>query len=83
MCCGCVSGKCHALSHYRFSRASEFLTNSSNAFFELILFYFNSCLNPVIYALFYSRFRKAVKLIVTLQILHPGSREANVLWRGC
>ncbi|XP_074514575.1 trace amine-associated receptor 13c-like [Sebastes fasciatus] len=57
----------------------DYLTNSSFVFFMLFLFYFNSCLNPVIYALFYSWFRKAVKLIVTLQILQPGSREANVL----
>ncbi|XP_031150064.1 trace amine-associated receptor 13c-like [Sander lucioperca] len=44
-----------------------------------ILFCFNSCLNPVIYALFYPWFRKAVKLIVTLQILQPGSSETNML----
>lgn len=39
--------------------------------FELCLFYFNSCLNPVIYAFFYPWFRKSIKLIVTLQILQP------------
>ncbi|XP_041857776.1 trace amine-associated receptor 13c-like [Melanotaenia boesemani] len=43
------------------------------------MFYFNSCLNPLIYALFYPWFRKAIKLIVTLQILQPGSRETNIL----
>ncbi|KAK2839412.1 hypothetical protein Q5P01_013152 [Channa striata] len=37
------------------------------------------CLNPVIYALFYPWFRKAVKLIFSLQILQPGSRESNML----
>ncbi|XP_041663615.1 trace amine-associated receptor 13c-like [Cheilinus undulatus] len=47
--------------------------------FVVFLFYFNSCLNPLIYAMFYPWFRKAVKLIVTLQILQPGSREASVL----
>ncbi|XP_028250388.1 trace amine-associated receptor 13c-like [Parambassis ranga] len=41
--------------------------------------YFNSCLNPLIYALFYPWFRKAVKLIVTLQILQPGSFDTNIL----
>ncbi|XP_028250389.1 trace amine-associated receptor 6-like [Parambassis ranga] len=43
------------------------------------LVYFNSCLNPLIYALFYPWFRKAVKLIVTLQILQPDSCDANIL----
>lgn len=43
------------------------------------LLYLNSCLNPVIYALFYPWFRKTVKLIVTLQILRPDSSETNVL----
>ncbi|XP_028249535.1 trace amine-associated receptor 13c-like [Parambassis ranga] len=47
--------------------------------FFLCLIFFNSCMNPVIYALFYPWFRKSVKLILTLQILQPGSREANIL----
>ncbi|XP_047227491.1 trace amine-associated receptor 13c-like [Girardinichthys multiradiatus] len=38
-----------------------------------ILFYLNSTLNPLIYALFYPWFRKSVKLILTLQILTSGS----------
>ncbi|XP_029936488.1 trace amine-associated receptor 13c-like [Myripristis murdjan] len=55
---------------------------SSNVFsikFEVWLLLFNSCLNPLIYALFYPWFRKSIKLIVTLQILQPDSREANIL----
>ncbi|XP_043987814.1 trace amine-associated receptor 13c-like [Gambusia affinis] len=55
------------------------LTNTSYSFYLFFLTYVNSCLNPVIYALFYPWFRKAVKVIVTLQILQPGSREANIL----
>ncbi|XP_028250382.1 trace amine-associated receptor 13c-like [Parambassis ranga] len=47
--------------------------------FLVCLILLNSCMNPVIYALFYPWFRKAVKHIVTLQILQPGSREANIL----
>ncbi|XP_071377875.1 trace amine-associated receptor 13c-like, partial [Centroberyx affinis] len=37
------------------------------------LLFSNSCLNPVIYAFFYPWFRKAIKHIVTLQILQPDS----------
>ncbi|XP_015813429.3 trace amine-associated receptor 13c-like [Nothobranchius furzeri] len=44
-----------------------------------LLFYFNSTLNPLIYVLFYPWFRKSVKLILTLQILKPGSWETNVV----
>ncbi|XP_038157345.1 trace amine-associated receptor 8a-like [Cyprinodon tularosa] len=44
-----------------------------------LLFYFNSTLNPLIYALFYPWFRKSVKLIVTLQILKQGSGDTNII----
>ncbi|XP_039670918.1 trace amine-associated receptor 13c-like [Perca fluviatilis] len=47
--------------------------------FSYILYLSNSCLNPVIYALLYPWFRKAVKLIVTLKILQPGSCDTNML----
>ncbi|XP_068186011.1 trace amine-associated receptor 13c-like [Antennarius striatus] len=43
------------------------------------LFYFNSCLNPLIYALFYPWFRKSFKLIVTLKILQVDSCDTNML----
>ncbi|RVE57785.1 hypothetical protein OJAV_G00202820 [Oryzias javanicus] len=46
--------------------------------FAFVLFYFNSLLNPLIYALFYPWFRKSAKLIVTLQVLKPGSSQINV-----
>ncbi|XP_045910189.1 trace amine-associated receptor 13c-like [Micropterus dolomieu] len=55
------------------------LLSASSAAFVLCLFYSNSCLNPVIYALFYPWFRKSIKLIVTLKILQPDSCEASVL----
>ncbi|XP_056245997.1 trace amine-associated receptor 7e-like [Seriola aureovittata] len=55
------------------------LVGSSTEAFISFVMYFNSCLNPLLYALFYPWFRKAVRLIVTLQILQPGSCEANVL----
>ncbi|KAM6934589.1 trace amine-associated receptor 13c-like [Xenentodon cancila] len=65
--------------YYVYSLVVVNLTSTSYASFIFILSYLNSCLNPIIYALFYSWFRKAVKLIVTLQILQPGSSETNVL----
>ncbi|KAK2840315.1 hypothetical protein Q5P01_014055 [Channa striata] len=55
------------------------LINGSAAVFLVFLFYFNSCLNPMIYVLFYPWFRKSIKLIVTLQILRPGSRDTKIL----
>ncbi|XP_029968308.1 trace amine-associated receptor 8a-like [Salarias fasciatus] len=53
--------------------------SASSVAFVMCLFYLNSCLNPVIYALIYPWFRKSMKLIVTLQILESGSCEANVV----
>ncbi|XP_023806937.2 trace amine-associated receptor 13c-like [Oryzias latipes] len=46
--------------------------------FAFVLFYFNSLLNPLIYALFYPWFRKSAKLIITLQVLRAGSSQINV-----
>uniref|UniRef100_A0A3Q1JR61 G-protein coupled receptors family 1 profile domain-containing protein n=1 Tax=Anabas testudineus TaxID=64144 RepID=A0A3Q1JR61_ANATE len=57
----------------------ELMTGSLTHIFMFFLVIFNSCLNPVIYAFFYPWFRKTVKLIVTLEILQPHSRQANVL----
>ncbi|XP_078119039.1 trace amine-associated receptor 4-like [Sander vitreus] len=55
------------------------LLNPVSAAFVICLYYFNSCLNPLIYAFFYPWFRKCLKLVVTLQILQPGSSESNIL----
>ncbi|XP_019123806.2 trace amine-associated receptor 13c-like [Larimichthys crocea] len=57
----------------------ENLLNAPSAAFVICLVYFNSCLNPVIYALFYPWFRKSIKIIVTLKILQPDSCDANML----
>ncbi|XP_026150766.1 trace amine-associated receptor 13c-like [Mastacembelus armatus] len=65
--------------YYCVSLAGNNLLNASAASYVIYLFDINSCINPLIYALFYPWFRKTVKLIVTIQILQPGSREANVL----
>ncbi|KAM8749236.1 trace amine-associated receptor 13c-like [Acanthopagrus schlegelii] len=55
------------------------MLNASSAAFVICLFYFNSCLNPLIYTFFYPWFRKSVRLIVTLQILKPDSYKLNIL----
>ncbi|XP_018516176.2 trace amine-associated receptor 13c-like [Lates calcarifer] len=66
--------------YYCFAVAAESnLVGASSAAIEMWLLYFNSCLNPVIYVFFYPWFRKAIKHIVTLQILQPGSSEANMV----
>ncbi|XP_045912854.1 trace amine-associated receptor 13c-like [Micropterus dolomieu] len=64
---------CVSLSGY------DFVIGSSAEVLMIFLIFFNSCLNPVIYAFFYPWFRKSVKLIVTLEILQPHSCEANIL----
>ncbi|XP_048093555.1 trace amine-associated receptor 13c-like [Alosa alosa] len=42
------------------------------------IMYLNSCMNPIIYALFYPWFKVSTKYIITLAILHPGSSYFNV-----
>ncbi|XP_054643362.1 trace amine-associated receptor 13c-like [Dunckerocampus dactyliophorus] len=51
----------------------------SVAKYVLYLFGLNSCLNPLIYALFYPWFRRAVRHVVTLHILQPGSCQTNII----
>ncbi|XP_035994796.1 trace amine-associated receptor 13c-like [Fundulus heteroclitus] len=65
--------------YYCFSLAGEDAFSSTTIFAVYYLFYLNSCVNPVIYALFYPWFRKTVKLIVTFQILKSGSCESKIL----
>ncbi|XP_076010507.1 trace amine-associated receptor 13c-like [Genypterus blacodes] len=54
-------------------------TTTNAASVETWLFCCNSTMNPLIYSFFYPWFRKAVKLIVSLHILQPGSCEANMM----
>jgi len=55
------------------------MLNASSVAFVTSLFYVNSCFNPVIYVFFYPWFRKAIKLIVSLKILQPGSYATNIM----
>ncbi|XP_029980175.1 trace amine-associated receptor 13c-like [Sphaeramia orbicularis] len=48
-------------------------------FYANFLMCINSCLNPLIYSLFYPWLRKSVKQIFTMQILQPDSRNINIL----
>ncbi|XP_078795758.1 trace amine-associated receptor 13c-like [Oryzias latipes] len=64
---------------YIYSLIENNLTSNSFAYFLFVVYYFNSCINPVIYTFSSLWFRKAVKTIITLQILKPGSCEANII----
>ncbi|XP_030638020.1 trace amine-associated receptor 13c-like [Chanos chanos] len=47
--------------------------------FMLTLFYANSSINPIIYALFYPWFKRSIKLILTLHVFNTESTLTNVL----
>ncbi|XP_032363494.1 trace amine-associated receptor 13c-like [Etheostoma spectabile] len=65
--------------YYSVSLAGDSFVNVSSASYVLFVCQFTSGLNPVIYAFLYPWFRKAVKLIVTLRILQPGSCETSMM----
>ncbi|CAL1598428.1 unnamed protein product [Knipowitschia caucasica] len=56
-------------------------TSTSLSYYALLswIMLLNSCMNPLIYAMFYPWFRKAVRLIITLRIMQPHSKDANIL----
>ncbi|XP_068602436.1 trace amine-associated receptor 13c-like [Brachionichthys hirsutus] len=55
------------------------MLDASSFAFIICLFYLNSFLNPLIYALFYPWFRKSIKIIVTLKILQADSCDTHIL----
>ncbi|XP_061143338.1 trace amine-associated receptor 4-like [Syngnathus typhle] len=57
----------------------DVMFDASSSAVVICLTFFNSCLNPLIYAIFYPWFRKAIKLIVTLQILQSDSSKLNIM----
>ncbi|XP_028257385.1 trace amine-associated receptor 8b-like [Parambassis ranga] len=66
--------------YYYPSLAGQDTTNGALSWaFVSWLLYFNSCLNPLIYAFFYPWFRKAVWFIVSLKIREQDSSQANIL----
>nr|XP_040042731.1 trace amine-associated receptor 13c-like [Gasterosteus aculeatus aculeatus] len=65
--------------YYPALAGQEISNNASSWVIVSWLLFFNSCLNPLIYALFYPWFRKAVKLIVTLKILEQNSSQENII----
>ncbi|XP_063356084.1 trace amine-associated receptor 5-like [Pelmatolapia mariae] len=64
---------------YCYTLVEENTVNNPSVSTVVIIFYFNSCLNPLIYALFYPWFRNAVKLLVTFQIFRYDINEVNIL----
>ncbi|XP_026158784.1 trace amine-associated receptor 13c-like [Mastacembelus armatus] len=66
--------------YYYPSLAGQDTSNDASSWaFVSWLLYFNSCLNPLIYAFFYPWFRKAIRFIVTLKILEQNSSQAKIL----
>ncbi|XP_041662296.1 trace amine-associated receptor 1-like [Cheilinus undulatus] len=70
---------CFCPYYYPTLAGEDTSVDASSASAEIWLAHFNSCMNPVIYAFFYPWFRKSIRLILTLQILKPGSCDAKIL----
>ncbi|XP_014874717.1 trace amine-associated receptor 13c-like [Poecilia latipinna] len=66
--------------YYYPSLAGQDTSNSASSWAIVSwMVYFNSCLNPLVYALFYPWFRKSISLIVTLKILKHDCSQTNML----
>ncbi|XP_053497484.1 trace amine-associated receptor 13c-like [Ictalurus furcatus] len=68
------------LPYFIYSLLGDVIEIHSETFQKLaIVLYLNSTINPVIYALFYSWFRRCIKLIITLRIFQTDSTLINIL----
>ncbi|KAM9710586.1 trace amine-associated receptor 8a-like [Menidia menidia] len=65
--------------YYCVTLAGDSVVTVTTTSYVIYAFWLNSCVNPLIYAFFYSWFRKAIKLILSLQILQPGSCKTKIL----
>ncbi|KAM4595706.1 trace amine-associated receptor 13c-like [Fundulus diaphanus] len=66
--------------YYYPSLAGQDISNNASSWAIVSwMLYFNSCLNPLVYAFFYPWFRKSITLIVTLKILKQDCSQANIL----
>ncbi|KAF3688474.1 Trace amine-associated receptor 7g [Channa argus] len=70
---------CFCPYYYPTFAGEDTSTNLSYYFILTWIELLNSCLNPLIYAMFYPWFRKAIKLIFTLRILQVHSREVCIV----
>ncbi|KAK2856979.1 hypothetical protein Q5P01_005714 [Channa striata] len=70
---------CFCPYYYPTFAGEDISTNLSYYFILTWIELLNSCLNPLIYALFYPWFRKAIKLIFTLRTLQAHSREVCIM----
>ncbi|XP_068185927.1 trace amine-associated receptor 13c-like [Antennarius striatus] len=70
---------CFCPYYYPSFAGQDYSSSEEVSVVTLWLLYFNSCINPVVYALFYPWFRKSIKLIITLQILQPNSCDSSIL----
>ncbi|XP_017342351.2 trace amine-associated receptor 13c-like [Ictalurus punctatus] len=68
------------LPYFIYSLLGDVIELQTESFQKVsIVFYLNSTINPVIYALFYPWFRRCIKLIITLRIFQTDSALINIL----
>ncbi|XP_033842332.1 trace amine-associated receptor 6-like [Periophthalmus magnuspinnatus] len=71
---------CHSPYYFvAFSEANILVFGVPIQLVSIYLYFLNACINPLMYAMLYPWFRKAIKLVVTLQILKHGSCDLKIL----